>query len=354
MELRMTLVEKHELYANHLSEPNVSNSALALWAAQTFGLALTLSKSTVAHVLKSYSPPSLRADKAKRTKEQRVALPEVEVKLVEAVLRCEELGVCTTGDLIRQQARTICGELGVETNPRISKGWLYKFQRRNGLTNKVQHGEAGSFPLEAVDVGRREVLSMTSGYSTGTDTIDPLFIGTAAKHRCFGGQTPAELGLDYYASMKGWMNSDIFNSYLEALNVKMAEQGQKALMLVDNVPPHLLFEATPLSNIRVKKLPPNMTAYLQPQDTEVIAAFKAKIKHRQLQNALEQVNEAVAGRQDRLYEVLFDVAMGWAKEAWWSTTQSTVTNGWARIGIMDDHLTTFSGRLPNFEINIRE
>ncbi|RHY29585.1 hypothetical protein DYB32_005029 [Aphanomyces invadans] len=235
MKLRMTLVEKHELYAKHLSEPNVSKSALALWAAQA-------------------------PDKAKRTKEQRVALPEVEVKLVEWVLRCEELGLAV------------------------------QIPKKKGRTSKVQHGEAGSVPRKAVDVGCREVLSMTAGYSSknvlnmdetsflycmsphrsftcnrmpgtkkskkritvalttnaaGTDTIDPLFIGTAARPRCFGGQTPAELGFDYYASKKGWMNSDIFNSYLEALNVKMAEQGRKVLMLVDIASPHPMFETAP-------------------------------------------------------------------------------------------------------------
>ncbi|RHY28989.1 hypothetical protein DYB32_005549 [Aphanomyces invadans] len=116
-----------------------------------------------------------------------------------------------------------------------------------------------------------------------TDTIDPLFIGTATKSRCFGGQTPAELDLDYYASKKSWMNLDMFNSYLEALNVKMAEQDRKFLMLVVNAPPRLVFESTPLSNIRVKKLPPNMTAFLQPLDAGIVAALKAKTKQRQLQ-----------------------------------------------------------------------
>ncbi|RHY26441.1 hypothetical protein DYB32_007611 [Aphanomyces invadans] len=88
-----------------------------------FGLASTPSKSTAAQVLKSYSTLSQHADKAMRTKEELVPLPEVEVKLVEWALRCEEL------DLIRQQARTICGELGVGTNLRFSKGWLYKYEQ---------------------------------------------------------------------------------------------------------------------------------------------------------------------------------------------------------------------------------
>ncbi|RHY29905.1 hypothetical protein DYB32_004764 [Aphanomyces invadans] len=117
---------------------------------------------------------------------------------------------------------------------------------------------------------KRITVALTTN-AAGTKSIDPLFIGTAAKSRCCGGQTPAELGFDYYASKKGRVDSDIVNSYLEALNVKMAEQGRKVLMLLDNAPPHLVFETTPLSNVRVKKLPPNTTnttAFLQLQDAE--------------------------------------------------------------------------------------
>ncbi|ETW01693.1 hypothetical protein H310_06309 [Aphanomyces invadans] len=59
------------------------------------------------------------------------------------------------------------------------------------------------------------------------------------------------------------MNSDIFNSYLEALKVKMAEQCRKVLMLVDNTPPHLVLETTPQDPCQEAA-----TTYdsLQPQD----------------------------------------------------------------------------------------
>ncbi|KAG9407144.1 hypothetical protein AC1031_001841 [Aphanomyces cochlioides] len=101
-------------------------------------------------------------------------------------------------------------------------------------------------------------------------------------------------------------------------------------------------------------LPPNTTAYLQPQDAGIIAAFKSKFKQLQLQNSLEQVNSVVAGRQDRLYEVPLDMAMRWANDAWRSVSQSIVTNCWARTGIVDDELAMFSDNLSNLHVDIDE
>ncbi|ETV92855.1 hypothetical protein H310_13046 [Aphanomyces invadans] len=93
-------------------------------------------------------------------------------------------------------------------------------------------------------------------------------------------------------------------------------------------------EDTVLTNVSLKMLPPNTTAYLQPQDAGIIASFKAKVKQRQLQNALEQINCVMAGRQDKLYEVPLVEAMAWAKDAWHDVTTTTIVNCWSRTGIL--------------------
>ncbi|RQM19058.1 hypothetical protein B5M09_008410, partial [Aphanomyces astaci] len=116
----------------------------------------------------------------------------------------------------------------------------------------------------------------------------------------FPGQTLSKKSLLGSSAAKSWVV--IFNKYLTALDEKMVEQDRKILMLVDNAPPHLLLDGTSLANINLHMLPPNTTAYLQPQDAGIIASFKAKVKQRQLQNALEQINSVMNGRQDRLYE----------------------------------------------------
>ncbi|RHY20025.1 hypothetical protein DYB32_010125 [Aphanomyces invadans] len=313
--------------------------------------------------------------------DRQVCMPELEAKILEWVLRCEEIGVCLTGELIRKQAKAYYDEYQIDTNwpLKFSKGWLYKFQRKHGLSSKRQHGEAGSTPREAVRQGRKEVQETTRGFAandvynmdetsffwcmsphrsitrsrvpgtkkskkritlalttnaTGTDMVEPLFIGSAVQPRCFLGRSGEDLGFDYTSSKKAWMNGNIFDTYLRKLDSRMEAMNRKVLLLVDNASPHKAKEDTVLTNVSLKMLPPNTTAYLQPQDAGIIASFKAKVKQRQLQNALEQINCVMAGRQDKLYEVPLVEAMAWAKDAWHDVTTTTIVNCWSRTGIL--------------------
>ncbi|RHY67257.1 hypothetical protein DYB30_009065 [Aphanomyces astaci] len=304
---------------------------------------------------------SQRADLKSRSKDRDVCMPELETKILSWVLRCEELGVCVTGELIRKQAKAYYDEYQLVTNwpLKFSKGWLYKFQLKHGLSSKRQHGEAGSTPREAVRQGREQVLETTRGYkasdvtrvpglkkskkritlalttnANGTDMVEPLFIGSAVQPRCFGGRSAADLGFDYTSSKKAWMNGDIFDTYLRKLDSRMEAASRNILLLVDNASPHKAKEDTLLTNVSLKMLPPNTTAYLQPQDAGIIASFKAKVKQRQLQNALEQIDSVMAGRQDRLYEVPLVEAMAWAKDAWHAVSSTTIANCWSRTGIL--------------------
>ncbi|KAF0713723.1 hypothetical protein As57867_004228, partial [Aphanomyces stellatus] len=233
--------------------------------------------------------------------------------------------VCVTGELIRKQAKVFYDEYQLVKNwpLKFSKGWLYKFQRKHGLSSKRQHGEAGSTPREAVRQGREQVLATTQGYNaddvyninetsffwcmsphrsitrsrthgtkkskkritlalttnaSGTDMLEPLFIGSAVKPRCFHGRTADDLGYDYTSSKKAWMNGDIFDTYLRTMDAKMAAANRNVLLLVDNASPHKAKDDTQFSNVSLKWLPPNTTAYLQPQDAGIIASFKAKVK----------------------------------------------------------------------------
>ncbi|ETV69483.1 hypothetical protein H257_14853 [Aphanomyces astaci] len=163
---KMSLVDKHALYLEHLNNPTTSYSNLAIWAAHEFNLATTPSISTIGNTLKHHATQCDRADSKDRTNNRRSSLPDVEEALVAWVLRCEELGVCLTGELIRKQALAFCATMEVPADQRhsFSKGWLYKFQRKHGLTSKLQHGEAGSTPPETVEAGRAEMQTITTGY----------------------------------------------------------------------------------------------------------------------------------------------------------------------------------------------
>ncbi|RHY43994.1 hypothetical protein DYB34_011656 [Aphanomyces astaci] len=178
--------------------------------------------------LKTAEAWHIRADNKVRSIDRPVALPAVEESVLAWVLKCEELGVCITGELIRKQASATCDQMNVPVSqrPAFSKGWLYKFQVKHGLTSKLQHGEAASVSPALVAEGRQQMKAATSGYSAantynmdetafffclsphrsitrhrqpgtkkskkritvalttnadGTDVVDPLFIGTAAR-----------------------------------------------------------------------------------------------------------------------------------------------------------------------------
>ncbi|RHZ11226.1 hypothetical protein DYB26_016303 [Aphanomyces astaci] len=154
----MSLEDKHELYQEHLRRPHTHYSELANWAKITFNLSTTPAKSTICNAIKRNHTKSQRVDAKARTMDRNVALPQVEAKIVEWVLRCEELGVCITGELIRKQATTIAIELAIPETQRIkfAKGWLYKFQRKHGFRSMIQHGEAASVPPEQVQEGRKK------------------------------------------------------------------------------------------------------------------------------------------------------------------------------------------------------
>ncbi|RHY48324.1 hypothetical protein DYB38_014371 [Aphanomyces astaci] len=206
-----------------------------------------------------------------------VALSAVEQRLLEWVLRCEDLGVCITGELIRKQAGVLCDELGFASARRISfsKGWLHKFQKKYSLNSKVQHGEAGSVTPAQVEDGRQAMQKVTRGFEVantynmdetsffycmaphrsitrhrqpgtkkskkritialttnadGSDVVDPLFIGSAARPRCFNGLSGEALGFGYKASKKGWMTGNLFNTYLLALKERMVAEDRKVAL----------------------------------------------------------------------------------------------------------------------------
>ncbi|KAF0683915.1 hypothetical protein As57867_024003, partial [Aphanomyces stellatus] len=99
MKQRMTLADKSNLLAEHKRNPQATYSDLAKWAHQAFGLASTPTKSTIGKALKQ--------DFSK------VKSPELEAELLQWVLRCEELGVCLTGELIREHAKEIAERLNL-------------------------------------------------------------------------------------------------------------------------------------------------------------------------------------------------------------------------------------------------
>ena len=397
--VRMTQEQKKRLRDHH-AQFALKHSALAKWAAREFKLAKPPSRMTLSRVLRELPPtqPTNPATKSVRA----VTSPALEATLVQWIRRCEELQLpVVTGATVRAKAAKIRAEIVASANHgsaraleamTFSAGWLSKLQRRHGLSCKRVHGEAASVSKAAVSEGRARLQEITRGFerrnvfnmdetaffycaspstsitkdniagrkaikkrltvavccnADGSTKLPLLFVGAVRAPRFFGRRPAHELGLQYESTPKGWMNGGLFNSWLTRFNERMRDEDRRILLLVDNVASHRL--NTALSNITVRMLPPNTTAYLQPQDAGIIRAFKAavrRIQHHHVVDRLDEVLQHAAAHGDdsieretsALFQVDVLVAMRWAEEAWAAVTQTTITNCWTHTQILDEEI----------------
>ncbi|KAE9276749.1 hypothetical protein PF008_g29019 [Phytophthora fragariae] len=105
------------------------------------------------------------------------------------------------------------------------------------------------------------------------------------------------------------------------------------LLLVDNASSHSTGDLA-LTNVRVRKLPPNTTTYLQPMDAGIIAAFKQRYRCKQL--------EWVYGKMQRYEDVDKKAytadqrrAMEWINEIWQDIQKTrTTSNCFRHTGVV--------------------
>ncbi|KAH9126751.1 hypothetical protein AeMF1_002829 [Aphanomyces euteiches] len=166
--------------------------------------------------------------------------------------------------------------------------------------------------------------------------------------------------LDYSSSKKGWMTSTLFREWLERFNSSMAVQDRKVLLLVDNASSHRAIES--LSNVEVRFLPPNTTAYLQPLDAGIIAALKKKIQRRKTKMVLSKFeklrrqHKAAGTKPSRreiieIHKVDMETGVNWAKEAWEEISMSTVSNCWKHTNIVGNTMEELSTSFQHLHID---
>jgi hypothetical protein len=205
----------------------------------------------------------------------------------------------------------------------LSHGWLYKFQKRHGLKHFRFHGKAASACLPDVKADRARIkaihfTALQQGYelgyiynmdetsfffaatlhsglaqharvgkkqlksrltlaitvnATGTDHVEPLFIGKAKQPRSFQKRSPVQLNLKYFSNAKTWMTCDIFPEWISEWNAQLCQQGCRIILFVDNFSGHNL-SGTQLTHIHMEFFGPNLTAHIQPCDAGIIKNFK--------------------------------------------------------------------------------
>ncbi|OWZ05473.1 Tigger transposable element-derived protein 6 [Phytophthora megakarya] len=272
-----------------------------------------LLRNTVSDILKNAS--AILKDeygKGKRHKPLKVRAPRLEKRLRDGVKQAEKRGLSLNRKVITRKAQKLRYEVGGPAlDVGLSVGWLSAFLNRHDLRHRARHGEAGSAAFDTVrcddpkdvynmdETGlnykaapacsicrsrtpgvKKDKTRITLALSTngdGSDSLPVLFIGRAEKPRCFEKRTGKEHGFLYRKTDKAWMNSKVYQEWLVNLDREIRSAGRHILLLVDNVSSHARGNVV-LTNVKVEKLPPNTTTYLQPLDAGIIASFKAGFK----------------------------------------------------------------------------
>lgn len=395
---RLTQAQKSAMRKQLAESATMSHKHLARWATSKFKLPQPPSRTTIHRILREQDDSS-RLPSSKSTRA--VTSSALDDSLATWVRTCEELHLpVVTGETIREKASKIREGL-IAAAPdssealaalRFSNGWLGRFLKRHGLSSRRLHGEAASANQEAVKQGRKDLKKITQGYAKrdvfnmdetayfycsvpsrsistrqlsgrkmvkkrltvaiacnadGSTKLPLLFVGSSRQPRCFRGKSASELGVDYASTAKAWMTTQLFQSWVNGFNDEMREEGRHVLLLLDNVSTHRA--STPLSHVTIKMLPPNTTAFLQPQDAGIIRQFKAQVRKRQNRHALDhldsvieqaptmsivEIEEAVASYNH--IDIL--VAMRWAQEAWDKVTSASISGCWRHTGILDDDM----------------
>lgn len=325
---------------------------------------------------------------------------ELEKEVVSWVTVCERLRLpVVSGAAIRAKAdqirdRMACSAPDSSNNKlaalSFSSGWLDKMKKRHIIKSRVLHGEAASASQRAVDEGRAALHEITStnekqdifnldetayffcSASTrthaqhsyagrkqskkritvamasnrdGSARVPLLFIGTAKQPRCFGGSKSDELGIDYCSSARGWMTMGLFKRWLQRFDSAMRDAKRSVLLLLDNASCHRVNCA--LSNVKLWMLPPNTTAHLQPLDSGIISAFKARVQAIKNGHVVTQIDalterareiskDEITALGKRVYDVDALTEIRWAEEAWAAVRSETIANCWRHTVIVDE------------------
>ncbi|QRW02257.1 DDE superfamily endonuclease [Ceratobasidium sp. AG-Ba] len=246
-----------------------------------------------------------------------------------------------TGEMICEKAREFCRLMGIPDDAlAFSNGWLHRFKIRMGLAHYLFYGEAASAPIERLQDERYCLLSMIIWYM-------PFNVYNCDETALLWSLIPAA-GLAFH-SMPGlkldkndsrtciapiwmaWMVHSIWKIFLSELNEDMRRQNRYILLLCDNAPSHK-HDNNDYSNIHIKPMMPNVTAWLQPMDGGIIASWKAQYRRRFIRYALDR-NSRGATAED-MYKISQLDAMRMAHAAWEAVTPQTIHNCWRHVGLV--------------------
>ncbi|XP_067135000.1 tigger transposable element-derived protein 1-like [Centruroides vittatus] len=278
---------------------------------------------------------------------------------------------------------------------KASRGWFENFKNRSGIHNVVRHGEGASSDKEGAEkfVAEFSKLIMEEGYApqqvfnadetglfwkkmpkrtyitkeekalpghkpmkdrltlllcgnaSGDFKVKPLLVYHSDNPRVFKRNNimKSKLPVMWRANSKAWVTRQFFVEWVHevfAPSVKEYLQEKnlpiKCLLLLDNAPAHppgleedLVEE---FDFIRVKYLPPNTTALLQPMDQQVISNFKKLYTKSLFRKCFEVTNDTRLTLKEfwkNHFHILNCVHL--IDNAWNQVTYRTMNSAWRKL-----------------------
>jgi hypothetical protein len=215
-------------------------------------------------------------------------------------------------------------------------GLFFKMQASRFLATKQLEGKK-------VDKQRLTVVACVN--ASGSEKLPLWVIGKYAKPRCFKNIDIRSLGCEYRANKKAWMTARLFNDWMQWFARHMT--GRQVLLLMDNCPAHTA-AFLDFGNVKVRFLPPNTTAKLQPLDSGVIRALKAHYRRQQALRTLalaqdnannQDVSQPSMSLQPTLKQYKPDVldAINMLVSAWEvDVSATTIANCWRHCRLSCD------------------
>eukprot|EP00731_Ephydatia_muelleri_P037465 Em0478g1a len=139
--------------------------------------------------------------------------------------------------------------------------------------------------VKAMKAKERLTIIMCAN-ALGTCKIVPVVIGAAKTPRCFKNNPPS---VPYYHQQNAWNDSKLYKKWWDEVFVPTIRSFTKdpVALILDGFSGHDERCIDSLGQIRVFKLPPNITSVFQPMDQGIIAALKSGYRNRLLSRLVE-------------------------------------------------------------------
>lgn len=185
------------------------------------------------------------------------------------------------------------------------------------------------------------VTLMVCSNASGTFKMPLVFIGKSKHPRAFPKKFDFNsLPVRYLSQTKAWMTENIFiewfhSDFVPKVSNFLVSKGlePKAMLLVDNAPPHGCNEIKSADGkIKLYFLPPNTTSMIQPMDQGVIESLKRNYRKSFVEQILRGMTTNASISVDELWksynikDAITNVAV-----AWDSVTQTNLAHAWNKL-----------------------